>query len=527
MDKLFLEVFISFVSGTFIGLALFLSYDRLLSRKRNRETQREVDLILNRAKSKAAKIERLSKQKVKDMEEENRKKLDRDMQHIKENLKKREYKLEQHKNRLDMEATTQEEGIKKKEEELHHRRELVEIKEGKLENVKVQLDEKNLELNQSLENLASMTMEEARERLEKALENEVKKDIAGRVAQIEEEMKEKAEEKAKLAIAQAMVRYAAEVTSERTMETIPITGSVTKGKIIGREGRNIRALEAACGVDIIIGESQESINISCFDPVRRAVAKKTLEKLMEEGRVHPALIEEITRKIRREILLKIKEDGEKACFEAGVHDVHANIVRVLGSLQYRFIEGQNLLKYSIESASIAALLAGELSWGEKLAKRAGLFHAIGLGVPHMTEGSYSAVGADFCRKHGEGKIVCQAIRCHDGKVKPLSILDHVLQCTYNLSRSRSGSKRSVLESHINRLKELESLANSFDGVTRSYAIKAGKEIRVLVDSAKVLDNRQMAMMGRDITEKIKRELNVSGEIKVSLIREYRIIEHAR
>ena len=527
MDKLFLEVFISFMSGVFIGLALFLFYIRFFSKKRNREIQREVDLILNKAKSKAAKMERLAKQKTRDMEEESQKKLDKDMQQIKEELKQREYKLERYKNRLDMEAKTQEEELKKREEELHHRRELVEIKESKLEKLKVQVEEKTQELNQSLENVASMTKEEAKERLEKALEVEVKKDIAGKVAQIEEEMKKKAEEKARLAVAQIMVRYAAEVTSERTMETIPITGSVTKGKIIGREGRNIRALEAACGVDIIIGESQESINISCFDPVRRAVAKKTLEKLMEEGRVHPALIEEITRKIRKEILLKIKEDGEKACFEAGVHGVHGSIVRVLGSLQYRFIEGQNLLKYSVESASIASLLAGELSWGEKLAKRAGLFHAIGLGVPHMTEGSYSAVGADFCRKHGEEKIVCQAIRCHDGKAKPLSILDHILQCTYNLSRSRSGAKRSVLESHINRLKDLESVANSFDGVTRSYAIKAGKEIRVLVDSAKVLDNRQMTMMGRDIAEKIKREMSVSGEIKVSLIREYRIIEHAR
>ena len=527
MDKLFLEVFVSFVSGTFTGVALFLLYIRFFSKKRNQSLQREVDLILNRAKSKAAKMERLAKQKARDSEEESRKKLETDMQRIKENLKSKEQKLERQRNRWDMEAKNQEEESKRKEEEFHHQKELVEIKESKLENLKAKLETKTLELNRSLESMASMTKEQAQEQLKKALEAEVKKDIAGQVAQIEEEMMKKSEEKAKMAVAQAMVRYAAEVTSERTMETIPITGSVTKGKIIGREGRNIRALEAACGVDIIIGESQESINISCFDPVRRAVAKKTLEKLMEEGRVHPALIEETTRKTRKEILLKIKEDGEKTCFDAGIHDVHPNIIQVLGSLQYRFIEGQNLLKYSIEAADIASLLAEELSWEGKLAKRAGLFHAIGLGVPHLAEGSYSTVGAEFCRKHGEEKIICQAIRCHDGKTKAVSILDHILQCAYNLSRSRSGAKKSVMESHINRLKDLESLANSFDGVTRSYAIKAGKEIRILVDSAKVLDSRQMSMMSRDIAEKIKREMSVSGEIKISLIREYRIIEHAR
>ena len=527
MDKLFLEVFVSFISGAFIGIALFLLYIRLFSKKRSQALQREVDLILNRAKSKAAKIERLTKQNVKNNEEKSQKQMEDKMRQVKEDLKQKEQKLARQRDRLEMEAKNQAESFKRKEEEFHHKKELVDIKEDKLGKLKIKLEENTLELNRSLESMASMTKEEAQEQLKKVLEEEVKKDIAGQVAQIEEEMKQKAEGRAKMAVAQAMVRYAAEVTSERTMETLPITGSVTKGKIIGREGRNIRALEAACGVDIIIGESQESINISCFDPVRRAVAKKTLEKLMEEGRVHPALIEEITRKTRKEILLKIKDTGEKTCFDAGIHDVHPNIIQVLGSLQYRFIEGQNLLKYSVEASAIASLLAEELSWGGKLAKRAGLFHAIGLGVPHITEGSYSAVGAEFCRKHGEEKIICQAICCHDGKIKPLSILDHILQCAYNLSRSRSGAKKSVLESHISRLKDLESLANSFDGVTRSYAIKAGREIRVLVDSAKVLDSRQMTMLSRDIAEKIKREINVSGEIKVSLIREYRIIEHAR
>ena len=523
----FLEILVSFILGGAGGASLFLVYMKFSSNKRNREIQREADLVLNRARSKAAQIERTTRREIKETEEKSRKTLEEEMRRERERLKQREYKLERQRDRMDMDEKAQEADIKKREEELQHQRELTEIKEKRLSRLEEESEKKIRDLDESLEAVASMTKKEAEDKMRSALEEEIKKDIAVQAAEMEEEMRAKAEERAKLSIAKAMTRYAAEVTSERSMETIPITGSVTKGKIIGREGRNIRALEAACGVDIIIGESQESINISCFDPVRRAVAKKTLQKLMEEGRMHPALIEETIRKTRKEILLKIKEDGEKTCFDAGIHDIHPNIVNVLGSLRYRFIEGRNLLKHSVEAAEIAALIAAELSLDEKPAKRAGLLHAAGLAVPHTAGGSYAEAGAEFCRRHGESRAICQAIRCHDGKVKAQSVLDHILQCTDSLSRSRGGAKKSVLEGHIQRMKDLESIANSFDGVTRSFAVRAGKEIRVLLDSAKVTNSRQMTMMSRDIADKIKRELTVSGEIKIGLIREYRIIEHAR
>ncbi len=344
---------------------------------------------------------------------------------------------------------------------------------------------------------------------------------------METSLKKESEERSKIILAQAMSRYASEVTAETTVEVLPIIDSSVKGKIIGREGRNIRALEASCGVDLAIGEKEEVVIISCFDPVRRAVAKKTLNKLMEEGRVHPSLIDETTKKIRKDVLFEMKEDGKRVCSELGIHDIHPEIINVLGSLQYRFIEGQNLLKYSVESSHIASLLASEIQFDKKIASRTGLLHAVGLGVSHTVGGSYSEVGAEFCKKHGEKDYICQAIQSHDNKIKPMTLLDHILQCTYNLSQSRSRIKRSMLDGYVNRLKNLESLANSFNGVSRSFAIQAGKEIRVLVDSLKVVDEHQMAMLSRDIAAKISREVNLNEEVKVRVIRDYQIVEHAR
>ena len=527
MDQMFIQFIISFISGVSIGAVLFIIYSRLTLKKRNRSIQQETNLILNRAKSQAAKIERSSQQRVQDKEKKTYKNLESEIKSTKEQLKNQEYQLKQKESLIQTEIQLREEQWKKKELEFQQEKEMSKVTKQKLQKQEKQLQKQEEELGKSLEVVAGFTKEQAQEQLKQALEDEVKKEISEKVFQIEEDMMKKAVGKAKLAIAQTMARYAAEVTAERTMETLPIQGTATKGKIIGRDGRNIRALESTCGVDLVIGEGQEMITISCFDPVRRAVAKKTLEKLMEEGRVHPSLIEETVLKIRREIFSQIKEDGEKTCFDLGVHDVHSEIINVLGSLQYRFIEGQNLLKYSVEVAYIASLLSAEIGRDEKIAKRSGLFHAIGLGISHVVEGDYSLVGAEFCKKYGEKDIICQAIKCHNGKRGPVSVLDHILQCAYNLSRSRSGAKRSTMDHYVKRLKDLESIANSFDGVSHSFAIQAGKEIRVLVDSSRVVDDHQMSMLNRDIAGKIEREANITEEVKVSVVREYRIVEHAR
>ena len=484
-------------------------------------------MILNRAKSQASKIERMSKQKSKEWEEQETKRVEKEIKQEKERLKKQEYQLKKNQDKLHAEFQLKENELKKADEELQQEKELLEVSQKQLENLKEKVQNEKKQSEETLEKVAMMTKETAQTQLKKLFEEDVKKEIFKDLLKIEEDMRKEHEQKAKLLLAQAMARYSAEVTAERTVETLPISGSFTKGKIIGREGRNIRALESACGVDLLIGEGQEIVTISCFDPVRRTIAKRAIERLMEEGRVHPAFIEEVVEKIRKEIFSEMREEGKKICFDMGIHDISPEIIKVLGSLRYRFIEGQNLLKYSTEVAYISSLLAGELGLNKKTASRAGLLHAIGLGVPHFIEGSYSFVGSQFCQKQGESEEICQAIACHDGKKPARSLSDHILQCAYNLSRSRSGAKRDLLDSYINRLKDLESLANSFDGVKRSFAIQAGKEIRVLVDTFKVVNDEQMSMLSWDIAEKIKREMNLNEGVKVNVIREYKIVEHAR
>ena len=527
MDMIFVGTLSVFILGLFVGALFFLLYSMLTARKREQSLKKEVNMILNRAKSQSSKIERLSKQNVKEWEEEQKKKLEKQIKLEKQELKDQEYQLKKNQEKLQSEFQIKETELKRAEQELKQEKELLEISQQQLEALKLRAQNEKEQSEKTLEKISMMTKEEAKKELKELFKQNVKKEIFKDLIKMEEDMKKEHEQKAKLLLAQAMTRYSAEVTAERTVETLPISGSFTKGKIIGREGRNIRALEASCGVDLIIGEGQETISISCFDPVRRSIAKKVIEKLMEEGRVHPAFIEEVVEKIRKEFFSEMMEEGKKVCFDMGIHDISPEIVKILGSLKYRFIEGQNLLKYSTEVAYIASLLAGELETNKKTAIRAGLLHSIGLGLPHFMAGSYSFVGSQFCQKQGESVEICQAIACHDGKKPAQSLLDHTLQCAYNLSRSRAGAKRDLLDTYINRLKDLESLANSFDGVKRSFAIQAGQEIRVFVDTFKVVNDKQMTMLSWDIAEKIKREMNLNKEVKVSVIREYRIVEHAR
>ena len=528
MDSMFFEMVSAFAIGIFIGGGLFLLYFRLGAKKRDQSLKKEADMILNRAKSQAAKIERSGKQKAREWEEKEAKKLEQELKSSREKLRSEERWLKKRQDQLETGFQIKEEELKKATKVLEQNKELLQVSQKQVQNWREKLKKEKEESSRFMEKLALMSKEEAREHLKKALEEEVRQEMEPKLNQMEEEMKQSQAEKARLLLAQAMARYSAEVTAERTVESLPISGAAgVTGKIIGREGRNIKALEAATGVDLIISEGEETITISCFDPVRRAIARKTLEKLMEEGRVHPAFVEEVVEKTRRAIFSDMQEEGKKICFDMGIHKISQEIVKVLGRLKYRFIEGQNLLKYSTEVAYISSLLAGELGTDKKQACRAGLLHAIGLGVPHFVEGSYAYAGSQFCQKQGEEKAICQAILCHNEQAPAQSLLDHVLQCAYNLSRSRAGAKRSMLDSYINRLKDLESIANSFEGVKRSFVLKAGHEVRVLVDSFKVTDENQMRMLSRDIAKKIQREIKLHEEVKVSLIREYRIVEHAR
>lgn len=517
---------VSLMGGISVGAFGLYSILKFTGQKTMLSAEKEAEKIIQRAKSQVAKIERDANQRAKDFEVRARKNVEVEIRKEKQRIQQTEAQLKEREAKIEREARRKEDQLNSKARELDEQAERMNVSEKRLAEMEAKALTQISELELKLQSAASMTAQQAKDELLNALTDEAQKEMAKRIAQIEEETTAEANRRARRILATAVARYASEVATERTVSSIPLSGEEMKGKIIGREGRNIRALEAACGVDLIIDETPETVIISSFDPVRREIARKSLERLMDDGRVHPARIEEVVEKVKSEIFAMMREDGEKVCFELGVHNVHPNIIKVLGGLRYRQGEGQNMLVYSQEVASLAGLIAVELGADEKLAKRAGLLHAIGRGLDHTFEGSYSQAGADFAKKNGEKDDVVHAIRAHADEVKPESAIAHIVQSAYNLARSRPGARRTNLDTFIKRLSDLESVANSFDGVARSYAIQSGKDIRVIVDSGKVTDD-QASMLSRDIARKIERELNYTGQVRVAVVRETRIVEHAR
>lgn len=505
------------------GLYLIL---KVSGQKTMLSAEKEAEKIIQRAKGQVSKIEKDATQRAKDFESRARKNVEVEIRKEKQKIQQVEGQLKDREGKLERDYKRKEDQLNSKSRELDEQVERMNVSEKRLQEMEQKAHEQLSELELKLQSVANMTPDQAKNELLNALTEDAQKESAARIAQIEEETVAEANRRARRILSTAIARYASEVATERTVSSIPLTGEEMKGKIIGREGRNIRALEAACGVDLIIDETPETVIISSFDPVRREVARKSLERLMEDGRVHPARIEEVVEKVKSELFAMMREEGEKVAFELGVHNLNPNIIKVLGGLKYRQGEGQNMLAYSVEVASLAGLIAEELGSDDKLAKRAGLLHAIGRGLDHTFEGAYSQAGADFCKKNGERDDIVHAIRSHADDVKPESTLAHIVQSAYNLARSRPGARRQNLETFIKRLSDLESVANSFDGVARSYAIQSGKDIRVIVDSGKVTDD-QASMLSRDIARKIERELNYSGQVRVAVVRETRIVEHAR
>jgi ribonuclease Y len=517
---------LSVLAGLFVGAFGLYAILKLTGQKAMLSAEKEAEKIINRAKGQVAKIERDATQRAKDFEGRARKNVEVEIRKEKQKIQQTEQQLKEREQKMERENRRREDQLNGKTRELDEASERLNVSEKRLHEMEEKAQHQISELELRLQSVASMTPDQAKNELLNAMTEDAQKEMSSRIAQIEEETLGEANRRARRILATAVARYASEVATERTVSSIPLTGEEMKGKIIGREGRNIRALEAACGVDLIIDETPETVIISSFDPVRREVARKSLEKLMEDGRVHPARIEEVVEKVKSELFTSMREEGEKVCFELGVHNVNANIIKVLGGLKYRQGEGQNMLAYSQEVATLAGLIAQEIGADEKAARRAGLLHAIGRGLDHTFEGSYSQAGADFAKKNGEKDDIVHAIRSHTDEGKPESTLAHIVQSAYNLARSRPGARRSNLDTFIKRLSDLESVANSFDGVARSYAIQSGKDIRVIVDSGKVTDD-QASMLSRDIARKIERELNYSGQVRVAVVRETRIVEHAR
>lgn len=517
---------ISLLAGLGIGAGVLYLRKVLQSEKKRNDAQKEAERIVNRAKSKSSKIERESKSKAKDFENRARRNAENDIRKQKQKLTDQENSYKKKEQQLQHEFKHKVEDHDLKVQDLEERDSRLGIAEDRIQKLESEANGQITKLEEKLQSIAGLTVDQAKQELRTALEDEARKSVEERLQKIEDEAEAEAKIRSKKILSAAISRYASEVATERTVSIIGLTSDEMKGKIIGREGRNIRALEAACGVDLIVDETPESVVISSFDPVRREIARQTLEKLMEDGRVHPARIEEVVTRVKSELFSSIKEDGEKACFEMGLNGIHTNIQGLLGQLKYRHSGMQNLYKQSIQVGFVAGMLAAEIGANEKLAKRAGLLHAIGRAIDHTVEGSYSQVGSEFAKRHGEKENVCQAIRSHEGNFEARSILDHLVQAAYNLTEARPGAKRSMMENYVRRLEDLESIGNSFDGVSRTFAVQAGKEIRVLVDSGKITDD-QSKMLVRDIARKIERELNYPGQIKVTVVRETRIVEHAR
>ncbi len=419
-----------------------------------------------------------------------------------------------------------EESLDKKVEALEQKDEALNKKTKELELMQERTEELVRKQTEELERISGLTVEDAKDYLLRNVENEVKHESAALIKEIEMNTKQEADRRAKDILATAIQKCAADHVSEATVSVVPLPNDEMKGRIIGREGRNIRTLETLTGIDLIIDDTPEAVILSGFDPIRREVARLTLEKLILDGRIHPARIEEMVEKSKKEVDNTIREAGDNAAFETGVHGLHPELIRLLGKLKFRTSYGQNVLNHSIEVSYLAGVMAAELGVDVPLAKRAGLLHDIGKAIDHEVEGSHVDIGADVVKKYKEGTEVINAILSHHGDVEATSIISVLVQAADSISAARPGARRETLESYIKRLEKLEEIANSFEGVDKCFAIQAGREIRIMV-KPEIVSDADMVLKAREITKKIEDELEYPGQIKVTMLRETRTIEYAK
>ena len=419
-----------------------------------------------------------------------------------------------------------EENLDKKLESIERREAGFAAKEEEMNKQKAQIAKLNEERIQELERISGLTSEQAKEYLLKTVEEDVKLDTAKLIKELENKAKEEANKKAKDYVVTAIQKCAADHVAETTISVVQLPNDEMKGRIIGREGRNIRTLETMTGVDLIIDDTPEAVILSGFDPIRREVARIALEKLIVDGRIHPARIEEMVEKAQKEVETMIREEGVAATLEVGVHGIHPELVRLLGRMKFRTSYGQNALKHSIEVAQLSGLLAAEIGVDVRTAKRAGLLHDIGKSVDHDMEGSHIQIGVDLCRKYKESPIIINAVEAHHGDVEPESLIACIVQAADTISAARPGARRETLETYSNRLKQLEDITNGFKGVDKSFAIQAGREIRIMVIPEQVSD-ADMVLLARDISKQIESELEYPGQIKVNVIRESRVTDYAK
>ena len=428
--------------------------------------------------------------------------------------------------RYEKRVLSKEEALDKKSEAIERREAGFTAKEEELRQREAKVEELSQQRVQELERISGLTSEQAKEYLLKTVEEDVKHDTAKMIKELEAQAKEEADKKAKEYVVTAIQRCAADHVAETTISVVQLPSDEMKGRIIGREGRNIRTLETLTGVELIIDDTPEAVVLSGFDPIRREVARIALEKLIVDGRIHPARIEEMVEKAQKEVDTMIREEGEAAALEVGVHGIHPELIKLLGRMKFRTSYGQNALKHSIEVAQLSGLLAGEIGLDVRVAKRAGLLHDIGKSIDHDVEGSHIQIGVDLCRKYKESATVINAVEAHHGDVEPESLIACVVQAADTISAARPGARRETLETYTNRLKQLEDIANQFKGVEKSFAIQAGREIRIMVVPEQVSD-ADMVLLARDIAKQVEFELEYPGQIKVNVIRESRVTDYAK
>ncbi|MGF6988896.1 ribonuclease Y [Lachnospiraceae bacterium PF1-21] len=428
--------------------------------------------------------------------------------------------------RYEKRVLTKEESVEKRADMVERREQSLQAKEENLKTKEAKVEELSNQRVQELERISGLTSEQAKEHLLKTVEEEVKHDAAKLIKELESQAKEEADKKAREYVVTSIQRCAADHVAETTISVVQLPSDEMKGRIIGREGRNIRALETLTGVELIIDDTPEAVVLSGFDPIRREVAKIALEKLIVDGRIHPARIEEMVEKARKEVEVMIREEGENAAFEVGVHGIHPELIKLLGRMRFRTSYGQNALKHSMEVAQLTGLLAGEVGLDIKMAKRAGLLHDIGKSIDHDVEGTHVQIGADLARKYKESDVVINSIESHHGDVEPKSLIAVLVQAADTISAARPGARRETLEAYTNRLKQLEDITNQFKGVDKSFAIQAGREVRIMVVPDQVSD-ADMVLLARDIAKQIEFELEYPGQIKVNVIRESRVSDYAK
>ena len=515
MQEIIIAVIATLAVAVPVTYLLAVTYRKKVSEQKIGSAEEKAREIIDEAVKTAETKKREALLEVKEETIKSKNDLDREIRERRAEIQRNERRIVQKEENLDKKL----ESIEKREANFVAREE--ELSRQKTEITK--LGEKRV---QELERISGLTSEQAKEYLIKTIEEDVKLDTAKLIKEMEHRAKEEADKKAKEYVVTAIQKCAADHVAETTISVVQLPNDEMKGRIIGREGRNIRTLETLTGVDLIIDDTPEAVILSGFDPIRREIARIALEKLIVDGRIHPARIEEMVEKAKKEVEVMIREEGEVATLEVGVHGIHPELVRLLGRMKFRTSYGQNALKHSIEVAQIAGLLAGEIGVDVRSAKRAGLLHDIGKSVDHEMEGSHIQIGVELCRKYKESPLIINAVEAHHGDVEPETLIACLVQAADTISAARPGARRETLETYSNRLKQLEDITDSFKGVEKSFAIQAGREIRVMVVPEQISD-ADMVLLARDISKQIESELEYPGQIKINLIRESRVVDYAK